>query len=279
MASENSVLIIIDPNKGFIENVNYTPQLPGGHMNLCIPGAKETAENLATLIRKGKDYWYDIKVTKDSHHPIHIATPIWWKDKKGRCPSPFTTISLDEVKAGDWRAARIGLQSESIYYLEELEKRGRYKLVVWPPHCIIGTEGQLVEDEIRKALFEWELNFGIVGWKIKGDNPKREHYSGLEAEVPDKNDPSTELDLDFIKAVDNPKVDKVFLSGWALSHCFKFTVKSIVDNVADLTQFAKKLIILEDCTKSVPGFEQQGEEFLTEMRALNVTIAKSTEVL
>lgn len=272
-------LLMVDPNKGFLVNRNYTPSLPGGNMNLYIPGGEVSAGNMAKLILQGKDAWVKIKATLDSHHPAHIASPMWWVDKAGRHPAPFTPITLAEVLAGEWRAAKIGLQAKSVEYITELEKRGRYTHLIWPPHCIIATEGADVEDQIREALLPWEAKFGIVEWKTKGSYPFREHFSGLEAEVPDSNAPDTLLDVDFIRAIEDPNVDEWFMAGWALSHCFKFTVESITKNAANIASLAKKLTILSDCTLSVPGFEAQGEQFLNDMRKLGIKIAKSTEVL
>ena len=68
--------------------------------------------------------------------------------------------------------------------------------------------------------------------------------------------------------------DLIVLSGQALSHCVANTVRDIAkdDNI-------NKMVLIEDTTSSVPGFEHLGEDFLKEMKTRGMRTAKSTEYL
>jgi dihydroorotase-like cyclic amidohydrolase len=39
----------------------------------------------------------------------------------------------------------------------------------------------------------------------------------------------------------------------------------------------RKLVLLEDCTSGIPGFETQVQTFLTNMKSRGMEISKSTE--
>lgn len=271
-------LLIIDPNNGFLKNVNYTPNLPGGDMNLCIPGALDTADTLANLIRRSKDKFNNIRVTLDSHHPIHIATPIFFKDRQGKHPRPYTLITLEDIKNGIWSAAMPQFQRIVEHYVATLKTNKRYVLMIWPPHCIIGTEGHLPYAPIRESLLDWEADFNIVDWLTKGSNPFTEHYSAVKADVEDPKDLATMLQVDFIQKLEN--ADRVFVAGWALDFCVANTVRDIVYGLQSI-DLAKKFTILEDCTASVnaPGLEHLGPDFVKEMKGLGVNFENSKNAI
>ena len=112
----------------------------------------------------------------------------------------------------------------------------------------------------------------------KGSNPFTEHYSAVQADVPDPEDPSTSLDIgegSLINILEN--VDLVALTGQALSHCLANTVTDIADNFGE--DNIKKLVLIRDCTSSVTGFEQLGEDFITNMTKRGMQISTSTEFL
>jgi nicotinamidase/pyrazinamidase len=61
-----------------------------------------------------------------------------------------------------------------------------------------------------------------------------------------------------------------------LSHCVNYTVRDIVNNwPKDETP---KIVILKDCASSVPGFEDAGELFLSEMEKAGVKVGTSDAV-
>lgn len=120
---KNIQLVIIDPQRDFC--------LPNGA--LYVQGANEDMSRLATMITRLGKKLTDIHVTLDSHHHVHIAHPIFWKDKQGRHPSPFTLINAADVENGTWSATKPSLQTHALKYVRSLEKNKRYVLCIWPP--------------------------------------------------------------------------------------------------------------------------------------------------
>lgn len=248
-------LIIIDGQVDFCD-----PKIG----KLYVPGADDDMRRLADMIKRlnKKDALEDIHITMDSHHLVHIAHPIFWKNGKGEHPQPFTTITKKDVEQGTWTPTRMSITRRALDYVTQLEKNNRYQLTVWPPHCLIGTVGHTVVPEVMEALLEWESNFYIVDKITKGSNPYTEHYSAIQADVPDSSDISTQLNTDFIRTL--MQADKIAVCGEAGSHCLANTVRDIVVNFADDT-LVGKLVLLKDATSPVGNCEGLYNDFLAEM--------------
>lgn len=260
-------LLSIDPQYDFCA--------PDG--KLSVPGADKDMERLATMVRRCKGKLDEIVVTLDSHRTLHIAHPIWWVDKDGNNPDPFTLISLADVTGADpkWRAYNAGYRDRSIEYVQNLEKNGRYLLCIWPPHCLIGSAGYQVMPVLFDALSEWENEFAAVNYVTKGSNMFTEHYSAVQADVFDPEDPNTGLNTDLIKLLQD--MDLIAISGEASSHCVANTVRDIANNFGE--DNIKKFVFLEDTSSPVPGFEQLATDFITEMTGRGMQVTTSDKFL
>lgn len=260
-------LLIIDPQMDFMDHPNRTG-------SLAVPGAHADMTRLTKLVKDFGSSLNDIHVTLDSHHVLDIAHPTWWMDSKGNAPAPFTLISVDDVKAGKWRARIPEFAKRSAEYVQQLADEGRYMLVIWPEHCIIGSDGHGIHPELFGQLCEWERkNLAVVDMVTKGSNPFTEHYSGLKAEVPDPEDASTQMNMGLIQTLE--KADMVLIAGEALSHCVANTVRDIAANFDPSA--ISKLVLLRDCCSSVTGFEKLGDDFVAELQALGMKVANSTD--
>jgi len=40
-------------------------------------------------------------------------------------------------------------------YTKQLEVKGRFQLVIWPDHCIMGTHGHEINSRLQNALHRW----------------------------------------------------------------------------------------------------------------------------
>ncbi len=258
-------LLIVDPQKDFCD--------PGG--SLFVPGAEEDAVRLATMIDRLGRKIDGIKVTLDSHHRLHVAHPIFWADAGGNRPRPFTIITAEDVRSGKWRPFDAALHDRALAYTEQLDRNGRYQLCIWPEHCLIGTWGHTVADPVRDALLRWEDGPAVVHWVAKGPNIYTEHYSVVQADVPDPADPTTQINLDLLN--DLRSYDVIGLTGEALSHCVANTGRDIIANFS--AKYVTKMHIITDCSSSVPGFEHVGDRFLAEMRELGMRFCTSREFL
>lgn len=260
-------LLAIDPQIDFMD-------LPGSA--LPVSGATDDTKRLSALVKRLGGKIDDIHVTLDSHHLIHIANPIMWINSAGEHPAPFTQIDINDVANGVWRAFYPAWHKWQVAYVETLAKNGRYKLTIWPPHCLIGSTGYAVEPNLFNAFTEWEgREFGMVDYVTKGSNYKTEHYSAVQAEVQDPDDASTGLNMPLIKTLED--ADIVLLAGQALSHCVANTVRDIASNFGAAN--IEKLHLLRDCTSSVTGFEQMGEDFVNELRGRGMKVVNSVDFL
>jgi len=264
-------LLIIDPQRDFCEPADQ------GTGALFVPGAPEDMVRLASFVDRCAKQLDDIHVTLDSHHLVHIAHPIWWRNSKGEQPGPFTLISASDVDAGKWMARMPGMQRYSQDYVKLLESNARYPLCIWPPHCLIGSAGHGVQPRLFESLNGWEnLEFGVVDYVTKGSNVKTEHYSAVKADVPDAQDPSTQINTALIDTL--MKADLIAIAGEAGSHCLANTVRDIAEAFGD-DSYIKKLVLLEDATSPVPGFESLQDDFVKEMTARGMQIDTTDKFL
>jgi nicotinamidase/pyrazinamidase len=245
--------------------------------SLFVPGADQDALRVAKLIdRLGKKIT-NIHFTLDSHHPVHIAHACWWVNQDNQHPSPFTLISAKDVENGTWRATKRSLQNYSLEYVKTLKKNGKYVCCIWPNHVQIGSWGHNLVPEVFESIKKWELeNFKVANALTKGSNPKTENYSALLADVPDPSDSTTQLNVEFVKMIE--EAEEIPFAGEALSHCVANTFRDLADNFSN-SSYIKKLVLLRDCTSSVPGFEKQGEDFITDMMSRGLRVSNSVDYL
>lgn len=280
--SANVHLLIIDPQNDFcdipVAELPVDPMAAGRKVAPALPvaGADQDMKRLAAFIDRMGGKLFDIHVTLDSHNPVDIAHPTWWADGAGKPPAPFTAITSEDMAAGVWRARNPLLQERSRQYVEQLDAAQRYALVVWPEHCLIGHWGHNVHAAVAQSLDAWaRKKLDVVDYVTKGSNPFTEHYSAVQAEVPDPSDPGTLLNSRLIRTLSD--ADVVIIAGEALSHCVANTVRDIASNFGESN--IRKLVLLTDCCNSVGGFEQLGYDFVAEMQARGMKSAFSTDFM
>jgi len=261
-------LLIIDPQYDFCH--------PNGA--LFVPGANDDIDRLSALIDRVGNELHDIHVTLDTHHELDVAHPLFWIDSQGSHPAPFTTITHDDVVKGRFMPAVTFMHRRMLDYTKALDDNGRYQLTIWPPHCLIGSPGHNIMPNLLESLSKWERERDIpamVDFVTKGSNIYTEHYSAVQADVPDNSDPTTTLNGRLIQALQD--ADCILIAGEALSHCVANTVLDIADNFGD--ENVKKMCLLEDCSSSVPGFEKLGEDFVRDMKARGMSTASSVDIV
>mmetsp|Transcript_10619 Transcript_10619/g.12775 ORF Transcript_10619/g.12775 Transcript_10619/m.12775 type:complete len:489 (+) Transcript_10619:252-1718(+) len=264
-----TALLIIDPQNDFH---------PGG--SLAVENADEDAARIKALIEKELTNLSEIYVTLDSHMKYHIAHPNFWvtpgteNSAKPEHPSHFTVIKSEDIENKTWVARRKEHRLWAYDYVKALEEQGRFELTIWPPHCLLGTKGHCVEDGILDALDAWEEASGkSVHYILKGTNSKTEHYSAIKAEVVVPEDEET-------TGVNRALVDKlrlhdrILICGQALSHCVNYTTRDLVSEWGDKPMSA--LVILQDASSPVAGFQKDGEKFISDMKDKGLAVAEST---
>lgn len=279
MTKQNLQLAIIDPQNDFCDLPDsYRPQIAGVTMSPALPvaGSHADMQRVAALIEQGGAGLSGIAVTLDSHQRVDIAHPTFWRKGDGSAVQPFTQILAREVRAGLYVPRDATALQRVLNYLDALEENGRYTHMVWPVHCEIGSWGNNVHEDVRRAYNRWEeANVTQVHKVIKGTNPWTEHYSAIRAEVPDAADADTQLNAGFLDLL--RQADRIYIAGEAGSHCVKATTEHIVENFSAAE--VQKLVLLSDCMSPVTGFEAQYAAFLADMKARGVTLATAAEVL
>lgn len=268
-------LLAIDPQNDFCD-LPEAYWAPGARPSLAVSGAHHDLQRLARWVRDSGVGLSSITVTLDSHHRLDVAHPGFWQTGAGAPVAPFTQITAAAMRTGTFRPRRDGDVDRTLDYLDHLEARGRYTLMVWPVHCEIGSWGQAVHADLRAAYNQWEERTLCTVSKVcKGQNRYTEHYSAILAEVPLADDPATQRNDTLLAELD--RADVIVVAGEAGSHCVKATVEDLVDYLP--SGRPERLVLLTDCISPVAGFESTQVQFFEAMRARGVRLATSAEML
>jgi len=260
-------LLIIDPQNDFCE-------LQG---TLSVPDAGEDMQRLAGFVRSARDRLGEVVVTLDSHPSVAIERPTFWKRADGRPVEPFTQITHAQAVAGEYAPIDSSLRPQVLAYLQTLESQGRYKLMVWPVHCVIGAWGHNIHGAVLEAVGEWEARVQRGAFKVlKGQNPLTEQYSAVRAEVPRGDDPRTQTNHELIEKC-RPTSGLLFVAGEAASHCVAATLEHLFEAFSD--QEIRRVVLLEDCMSSVTGFEENGRACVEGNVARGARAMTSTQAL
>jgi nicotinamidase-related amidase len=261
-------LVIIDPQVDFCD-----PKVG----KLYVGGAEDDIARISTMVKRIGPKLNDIHITLDSHHQVHVAHPIFWKDSKGNHPNPFTIITAKDVEKGLWTTTSPGLFKRGLNYVQSLEKNGRYALCIWPPHCLIGSPGHCVAEPLLSTLFAWENeNFAVIEKVTKGSNIYTEHYSAVVADVVQPDDPTTQLNTRLIQTLE--EADTIVFAGEASTHCVLNTMRDIFNNFSDRSTI-RKCVLLKDAMSGIPGFEKNYTDFVTDMQKEGMTVTTTKEFL
>jgi len=230
-------------------------------------GAVEDNARLSQFIYRNLANITHITATMDTHTAMQVFHAIFFVDKDGNHPAPYTDIHLSELRDGKWTfnpalanefdlAPEYG-QQMMLHYAEALEKKGKYALTIWPYHAMVSGIGHALVSAVEEALFFHSIaRSAQYDIEIKGDNPFTENYSVVGPEV--LTGPMGEAlgthDQKFIAQLQ--RFDKLIIAGQAKSHCVAWTVSDLLDDInATDPELAKKIYLLEDCSSPVvvPG--------------------------
>jgi nicotinamidase-related amidase len=259
-------------------------------------GAVDDNVRLCEFIYRNLGAISQIVVTLDTHRAMQIFHPIFWIDPSGKHPvGGQTVITLDDLQAEAWRvnpAVAGGLEPyayeylsrHAYHYVKTLTAGGKYPLLIWPYHAMLGGIGHALVSAVDEAVFFHSIaRRRQTRFEIKGDHPLTEHYSVLGAEVmtgPDghaiarKNSALIDWLLDF---------DAVIIAGQAQSHCVAWTLHDLLAEIeARDRALAEKVFLLEDCTSPVVipdavDFTDQANEAFDQFEGAGMRVVKSTD--
>lgn len=239
---------------------------------LFVTGAEQDLANIIRLLENGGSAFTDILMSMDSHYPIHIAHSAYWSDNQGNHPPEFSTITYQEVIDQQWHPHFY--PEASIHYLKALENAD-YQCTIWPPHCLIGTKGWAIPNELYQALSHWALmqgkNFELYN---KGSNPFTEHYSILKAAVEFPEIPTTCFDQGLISRFQT--FDEIVIAGEAMDFCVASTIKDMLG--AD-PKLMLKLVILTDCMSNIIVDNPASAKIYQQAEALGAKLMTTAQYL
>ncbi len=242
--------------------------------NLPVPHAVDDTRRTIEWLYRNIDSVTHITASLDTHMPFHIFYPSWWQNDKGEHPAPYTVITADEVKRGVWCA--VTEVEWSRYYVETLESVGKKQLMIWPFHCMEGTSGRALVPALSEAIvYHSAARMDQPTYLTKGTIAHTEFYSVVEPELKYPSHPNGGLNVAFLESV--AEFDLIYVAGQARSHCVLETMNSVVRHYAKRSDVLSKFRFLDDCTSSIPGFEETTEAQLQHFAAQGIRMVKSTE--
>lgn len=263
----NARLLVIDPQNDFCDIEGAT---------LPVTGASADLQRLAGLIARAPQSLKEIIVTLDTHATVSIERTTFWKRPDGAPVAAFTEITEQAVRDGKYRPRDDSRVTEALAYLRALEARGRYRLMVWPVHCVLGTWGHNIYPPLGQQIALWEERNQRAALKmLKGLNPMTEQYSAVRAEVPRQDDPRTETNEILVSAT-KPGDGVLLVAGEASSHCVAATVTDLLEAMSASER--SRVILLRDCMSAVAGFESAAEAFFARAVAQGVRLMAAAEV-
>lgn len=267
-------LLLIDPQNDFCDlPANFCPS--GLSPALPVNGAHADMQRVAKWLRQHSAQIDHITVTLDSHQLFDIAHPTFWRHADGSAVAPFTAITAAQVRQAVYTPRNPAHTAPALAYMDALEARGRYTLMVWPVHCEIGSWGHGVHAQVLAACGDWQQRQQRAVLNVfKGSNPWTEHYSALEAEVPNSHAPETCLNQPLLATW--LQAERLIVAGEASSHCVRATVEHLLEQAP--AGFAQRVVLLTDCMSPVRGFEALHQAFLQQMQAAGVQLRTTTDL-
>lgn len=262
-------------------------------------GALDDTVRTAEFIYRNLRLITKIIPTMDTHTAYQIFHEVFWIDEQGNHPAPASIITLDEVKAGKWRvnpAAAYAvladpakynfLQAFGLHYVETLTSGGKYPLMIWPYHAMLGDVDHALVPTLQEACFFHSIARGAqTDYRVKGGNPLTENYSVLSPEVlvDQRGRAIDQKNTKFIEAL--LANDALVICGQAKSHCVAWAIDDLLTDIqARDPQLAKKVYLVEDLTSAVviPGvidFTDQADEAFERFAKAGMNIVKSTDAI
>jgi nicotinamidase-related amidase len=263
-------------------------------------GAIDDSRRIAELVYRNLDAITEITTTMDTHLAYQIFFPSFWLDQAGAPLQPFRTITSDQIAAGEVRpnpamakwlcgGNYTWLCKQALFYCRELERAGKYQLYLWPPHCLLGSDGHALAGIVHEArLFHAFARTAQSAVEVKGGNPLTENYSVLRPEVLGRFDgaPLAQRNTQFLATL--LAADAVIIAGQAASHCVKSTIDDLLGEIAAADPaLAKKVYLVTDCMSAVTvpdgkggfaaDFTAQADAALQKFADAGMHLVKSTD--
>jgi nicotinamidase-related amidase len=263
-------------------------------------GAIDDNRRLAEFIYRNLGRITNVTTTLDTHFAYQIFFPAFWVDADERPLQPHREITREEVESGRVRPnpamarwlcnGNYGwLVKQAAHYCAELERAGKYRLYLWPPHCLLGSDGHTLAGVIHEARLFHSFARGVQSWvEVKGGHPLTENYSVMRPEVLTRHDGEAlaQRNTQFLRTL--LEADAVVIAGQAASHCVKSSIDDLLDEI--LVQdpaLARKVYVMTDAMSAVTvpdgkgghavDFTAQAEAALARFADAGMHLVRSTD--
>jgi nicotinamidase-related amidase len=288
-------LLLIDVQKDFCfpEGSLYVAGRSG-------TGAIDDSRRIAELVYQNLGVLTDITTTMDTHLAYQIFFPSFWLDRDDAPLTAHRVVTSDQIAAGDVRpnpaiakwlcgGNYTWLCKQVLHYTKELERAGKYQLYLWPPHCLLGSDGHALAGVVHEArLFHAFARTAQSNVEVKGGNPLTENYSVLRPEVLSRFDGAAlaQRNTQFVQTL--LAADAVVIAGQAASHCVKSTIDDLLGEIAAHdASLAKKVYLVTDCMSAVTvpdgkgglavDFTAEAEKSLQKFADAGMHLVRSTD--
>lgn len=260
-------------------------------------GAVDDNTRLCRFIYRNLDVITEITATLDTHTALQIFHPVFWVNHDGDHPvGGQTEITLADVEEGRWSpnpAVADSLAGGDEEWLRQYARHyvrrvteGRYPLMVWPYHAMLGSVGHALVSALDEAVFFHSISRQTAArFEVKGGTPLTENYSVLSPEVTlgPGNERIASPNLALFDHL--MEFDAVIVAGQAASHCVAWTLHDLLTAIqARDPELADKIYILEDCMSSVVvprgvDFTEDAEEALQLFEEHGMHRVRSTDLI
>src|SRR5436305_3243713 len=136
-------VVLVDDQYDFVD--------PTG--TLSVPGAQDDIARFLTWFYMNAHKITSVYASLDTHLPLQIFYPTWWKHSRtGEHPEPLTIITEEDVMKEVWVPVLPDEQDWSINYVQLLKQQARKDLMIWPYHTMEGTLGHMLSAPISEAI-------------------------------------------------------------------------------------------------------------------------------
>jgi nicotinamidase-related amidase len=257
-------------------------------------GAVDDNRRLCSFLYRNLAAITSIQATMDTHAAFQIFHPAFWVGRDGAHPPPLTAIRVEDVESGRWRVDRraagslgesagADLDAYALHYVRSLAAAGKYELMIWPYHAMLGGPSHALVSAVHEAMFFHGIARACAAHhEVKGNHPLTEHYSALRPEVlrDQSGRPIAAPNKRFVDTL--LAHDVVAVAGQAKSHCLAWTIEDLLHDIqARNPRLARRVYLLEDCTSPVvvPGavdFTPQADAAFARFAAAGMHVVRST---
>ncbi len=264
------------------------------HGELSVAGAVDDTQRLVEFVYRNMGILTAIDCTLDTHRAYAVFHPTFIADQEGDNPGPYTLVSHQDILDGKWAASPfmasalgvqlMAAQKQLLDYTKKLEEAGRYALMIWPYHAMLGGKGHNLMPGLEEACFFHAIARGSqTHFEVKGTNTWTENYSVLGPEVRSLSDgKGVPRNAAFIQKL--MEYDCLVIAGQAKSHCVAWTIDDLLQEIQSKDPaLAQKVYLLEDCTSPVvtpaADFTNEGNEAFRRFREAGMNLVKSTDAV